>query len=159
MFVLAPVVLIGAALSLAAETQLDHNPSLEEMAQGRDLKSYDDAGEIRELQLLDGAKLAALRAFVWTHWQERKRGYYRFNYVSMDTGSLFFIFIEPKNSGASHVVIRRLDYWVGGGVFRGTLHDMPEVIALQRAKREKKDYGGEYVLVFRAKDGKEVYRF
>lgn len=66
LFALAAV-LIGSVTWVAAQAiPLDREPSLEEMAQGRDLRSYDNGSDLQK-ERLDTAQLTVLRAFIWKH--------------------------------------------------------------------------------------------
>src|SRR5436190_1871797 len=61
------------------------------IAQGRDLKLYDDGGhfDCRRLALSDTAPrncdLPKARDFIWEHWQKKRRGYIRVTEDSVDT--------------------------------------------------------------------------
>jgi hypothetical protein len=82
------------------------------IAQGRDLKLYDDGGhfDCRQLALSDTAPrncdLPKARDFIWEHWQKKRRGYIRVTVDSVDTMSTSHIFIEPDSHGAWHVAWR-----------------------------------------------------
>ena len=149
-------IIFVSALFAVAQTKLDHQPSREEVAQGRDLKLYDDGGDFYEMRL-DAAKLNSLRTFIWDHWTQKKRGYARLGWGGMDTSGVYHIFIEPSEHGTMHILWRNISCWIGGDVVRWTLYDWEDIVALDRAKPGEQDYPG-YILVFRAKGGKEVKR-
>jgi hypothetical protein len=157
MRLLALLLLLPLLAAVAQEgTPLDHDPTVREMAGSRDLKSYDDGGEVYEMRM-DGKQLSALRAFIWDHWKQKKRGFVCFTDSYIDSGNKAFIFIDLGDAG-SRIVIRSVHYWAGGGVVRRDLFERPDVVVLEQAKPAKDDYGGDYVLVFRDKDGKTVKR-
>ena len=64
-----------------------------DIAQGRELKLYDDGGhfDCREHSLSDTAPrncdLAKARDFIWEHWRKRRRAYIRVTVDSVDTMS------------------------------------------------------------------------
>ena len=141
---------------MAAGTPLDHAPSREEIAQGRDLKLYDDGSEI-QTKRLDAEQLASLRTFIWNHWRQKKRAYARVIESGIDTANEFHIFIEPHGD-VWRVVLRRVNVWAGGGVVRRTLEGLPQATKVERATPTAGDHPGDFVLVLRDKRGKEVKR-
>ncbi len=83
------------------------------------------------------------RAFIWEHWQSKKRGYIRITFNSVDATSTSHIFIEPDSYGVWRVtwrIVRR----------NNEVDDLPPIRIIVR-----KTVGAEYVLVFNAADGKE----
>jgi hypothetical protein len=154
--IMIAAVIAGSTTKIAAETPLDHAPSREEIAQGRDLKLYDDVSEMQKKRL-DAEELASLRAFIWDHWRQKKRAYARVIESDIDTANEFHIFIE-QHGDIWRVVLRRLNIWAGGGVVRRTLEDLPEATTVERATPTAGDHPGDFVLVFRDRAGKEVKR-
>jgi hypothetical protein len=149
-YIFALTVIAGIA-STAARTHCP--PTHEEMAQGRDLKLYDDGGDYYEPD--DAAKLPTLRAFIWDHWTLRKRGYVRFTPFGVDASLEYHIFIEPKKHSIRHAILRRVNMVIHHGC---NISEFPEVFALERTKSTKDGDRGQYVLVFRDHEGKEVMR-
>ena len=144
-----------------AQTVLDHEPSNQEIAGKRDLKLYADGGNFATTTLGQGdiQNVTALRDFIWSHWKEKKRGYVRLVISGADNTVTIHIFIEPGRTGASHVRWRGLNRWTEGTVVRRVLGHWSDAVVLERTKPTERDRrGGDYVLVFKAKDGKEVWR-
>jgi hypothetical protein len=83
-----------------------------DIAQGRDLKIYDDGDhfDCRQLALSDTAPrncdLSKARDFIWEHWQKKRRGYVRVTVDSVDTMGTSHIFVEPGDHGLWHVAWR-----------------------------------------------------
>ncbi len=153
------LMIVGAIIvgsKIIAGTPLDHAPSREEIAQGRDLKLYDDGSQM-QTKRLDAEQLASLRAFIWDHWSQKKQAYARVIESYTDTANEFHIFIE-QHDDVWRVVTRRLDIWAGGGVVRRTLEDLPEATTVERVTPTADDHPGDFVLVFRDRGGKEINR-
>jgi hypothetical protein len=70
----------------AALRDLDHAPSQEEIAAGRDLKLYDDGGTFSSKISDHGAipRISELRDFLWSHWSRKRRGYVRLEFSDVD---------------------------------------------------------------------------
>src|SRR5215813_12700427 len=82
----------------------------ENIAQGRDLLKYDDGGffDCRGWVPLKSPQCdeSKLKTFVWQKWSEKRRGYIRVTYDSVDAISTSHIFIEPDESGKWSVIWR-----------------------------------------------------
>lgn len=93
-----------------------------------------------------------VRDFLWQHWQEKKRGYVRISFDTVDAVSTSHIFVEPDPNGRWHVVWRIVRH-------SEEITDLPDIISVERAKHERTDYGGgSYILVFRDDEGGEMQR-
>ena len=149
--IFALTVIAGIA-STAAQTRCP--PTHEKMAQGRDLKLYDDGGDYMDP---GAAKLSTLRAFIWDHWTWRRRGCVRFTQSGPDAWFEYHIFIEPKKHSVRHVILRCVNIVIMHPNYC-PISEFPEVIALERTKSAKDGDHGQYVLVFRDHEGKEVMR-
>jgi hypothetical protein len=120
-----------------------------DIAQGRELKLYDDGGhfDCRELALSDTAPrncdLPKARDFIWAHWRERQRGYVRVTVDSVDTMSTSHIFIEPDKQGVWHVSWRIAQ---ARGNSPNVVRDEPEIVAIERTDSK---------LIFKGRDGSE----
>jgi hypothetical protein len=83
-----------------------------DLVQRRDLKLYNDGGhfDCRDLALSDtvprNCDLPKARDFIWKHWQQKRRGYIRVTFDSVDTMSTSHIFVEPDDHGVWVVVWR-----------------------------------------------------
>ena len=151
----AVILLLLCGPFVAAEPQdgvaLDHDPSLAELAQGRDLKEYDNGGHYSEKQN-DPVTFIAMRRFIWDHWRLKKRGYVEFTFsVSVDAWVEEHIFIEPTKEGEWHIQFRNILGWSGGGVIRRTLVE-DDFVSLEREPPAAGDYDGKEALIFRGRD-------
>ncbi len=133
------------------------------IAQGRDLKSYDDGGSCAFSRYLDSPAMKdrcnfpRVRAFVWEHWHQKQRGYIRIGLAGVDTSSAAHLFIERDAKGIWHIALR----WVfsGGVTHPAGVVDATSILSVVRVKHEKFDLpGGSYALSFRAADGSKVWR-
>ena len=132
------------------------------ITQGRDLSVYDQGGR----QGCDGGLLSEAsrcedsyrkaRAFIWTHWQEQRRGYIIVRYASVDAVSDSHIFIEPDDGGSWHVVWR-IERVLQMG-HSGEVDDVPDLRSVERRKARGADFQepGTPILIFKDKDGKEI---
>ena len=159
--VVVVVSLTGANALAAAEKDLDHAPTQEEIAAGRDLKLYDDGGTFSSKLSDHGAipRIKELRDFLWSHWsQKKRRGYVRLETsdVDGDTTTISHIFVEPSNSGEWHVAVLQFFHWSGAGnVSRWSVSERPRVGSLAREKDMHTDVD---VIVFLGTDGSEFWR-
>jgi hypothetical protein len=96
------------------------------------------------------------RAFIWTHWQEQRRGYIIVRFASVDAVSDSHIFIEPDEGGAWHVVWR-IERVLQMG-HSGEVDDVPDLRSVERREARGADFQevGTLILVFKDKDGKEI---
>jgi hypothetical protein len=60
-----------------------------------DGSGYDPRDELWRVE----ASLRSAREFIWSHWQQKKRGYVVVSMSSVDAGSDAHIFIEPDQNG------------------------------------------------------------
>lgn len=151
--------LIGSAA--LAQTILDHDPSNQEIAGKRNLKLYADGGYFGATTLGQGAiqNITGLRDFIWSHWKEKTRGYVKLAISGADNMVTLHIFIEPGRHGTWHVRWRGVNSWTEGAINRRILGDWTDAVVLERAQSTKRDRrGGDYVLVFKARDQKELWR-
>lgn len=156
------VVLVGTASEATSSDLRKVEKSKTQIIQGRNLILYDDGGEFSNV-LLDGNQIRpsadALRTFIWNHWTQKKRGYVRFATSGIDNRNISHIFIEPTPAGGWHIAWRRVNQQAFIPPPPDTLSVELEIVAVEQARRKKDDFWeGDPVLVFRAKDGKEIYR-
>ena len=129
----------------------------DDIAQGRDLSLYDRGGLFDcqhhwDEPSRDHCDVQAIRKFIWEHWHQKKRGYIRATFNSVDATSTFHIFIEPTSSGRWHVAWR---------IARHTneITDCPDITSVAWESRKRGDEKGSKVLVFRHQDHSEIQRF
>jgi hypothetical protein len=126
----------------------------------RDLKLYDQAGHFNCRRWTTAAinkkgnydevdqRLAKARDFVWEHWQNKKRGYLRITFDSVDAVSTSHIFIEPDSQGAWQIVWR-IARW--HAIMRDSLDDMPVLRQVEKSKNKN----GQAILIFKDADGED----
>ena len=148
------------------------NPALtREIAQGRNLELYDKSGDFNAIEPIDGSRhhgkirrIAALRKFIWEHWQKKRRGYITLSESGIDAGWTWHIFIEPTQKEDWHIALRIVSRSFlpppeDGKPYPDTVSDRPEITGLKHAQRKRGDSpGGGEVLVFSDENGKEVWR-
>ena len=131
------------------------------ITQGRNLSLYDQGGhqgcgygEASEARCKASYKKA--RDFIWTHWQEQKRGYVIVRFGSVDAVSDSHIFIEPDESGAWQVVwrIERVVSFENPGM----INDVPDLRSVERGEAGRSDFqeAGTPILIFKDKNGKVI---
>jgi hypothetical protein len=129
------------------------------IAQARDLTQYDGGGHFncRKWTRPQGAAqsncdLPKVRDFILQHWQDKRRGYIRITFDSVDAVSTAHIFIEPNPQGRWHVAWR----WARHS---GVVTDLPDIVTVERANLERTGVNdGSYILVFKDKDSDEAQR-
>lgn len=150
----------------------DYHPAptpakLKTVTDDRDLSLYDFGGRqgcgivlVSEASRCE-ASIRKARAFIWKHWQEKKRGYVIVKMASVDAQSDAHIFVEPDESGAWHIV------WKWERVFAaslsedvsGTIDEIPDIRSIERKRATARDYmykPSTSYLLFLGKDGEEV---
>ena len=90
-----------------------HGYTATDIAQGRDLTSYDKI-ELRDPEPFHPWQkpnpiLAQFRLFLWEHWQNRKRAYLVLTMSSVDHTGTSHVFVEPDDAGRWRVYRRVLD--------------------------------------------------
>ncbi len=113
---------------------------------GRDMSFYDNGGMNgcgREQKDSDAAgcerSLVSARAFVWTHWRQKRRGYIAVTAASPEFEWVTHLFIEPSDNGKWRVVERTLPMLLPEYRELG-LDDLIEV-KWKRATAEDERYG------------------
>ncbi len=161
-FMLATLAVTIANAADPGRTQWNHAPTQAEIAAGRQLNLYDDGGDFSSKMSDHGAipRISELREFVWAHWTQKKRGYIRLSMSYIDTTTTWHVFIEPAKTGAWHIAVLRFLHWYATpGASRWEAIDVPEILAVERARPGRDDaHGGEEVLVFRGSDRNEIWR-
>jgi hypothetical protein len=158
-------------LALCLPSVFAHPLTAPELLQGRDLSSYDFGGDYQATEGIHVwqrhgqiPKIGRLRSFLWSRWQSKRKGYATLTESGVDTGWTIYIFVEPTESNEWHIVLRVVSPNIQrgpDGIVRKPhrVSDLPEVRSLAHAKRQSGDTpGASKILVFRDKDGKEVWR-
>jgi hypothetical protein len=138
-----------------------------DVAQQRDLASYDKGGHINcragmvRYQGESAAdfsskrwQLPKLRDFIWDHWQAKKRGYIRISFDSVDAVSTSHLFIEPDKDGKWHVAWRIVRHL-------GEITDIPDIRAVKQRSATRHDFEcrcdpGSMILSFIDWEGDEI---
>jgi hypothetical protein len=138
-----------------------------DIAQERDLASYDDGGDINcrvgtvrhpgETAAdfsSERCQLSKLRDFVWEHWQTKRRGYLRISFDSVDAVSTSHLFIEPESDGKWHVAWRIVRHF-------GEITDMPNIRGIKQRPATSNDFEcrcspGSMILSFIDWEGDEI---
>jgi hypothetical protein len=128
----------------------------DDIAQGRDLSSYDQAGffDCRSVAPppRPHCELETIRKFIWEHWQAKRRGYIRVTWNSVDATSTSHVFIEPAAEGGSwHVTWRIVRD-------RRFITELPDITSVAWVPRTENDEAGEKILVFRHANHEEIQR-
>jgi hypothetical protein len=132
-----------------AQNRLDRDPSVQEMAQRRDLSRYANGGEFVLRSSNDAIRI---RDFIWKHWKAKTRAYLIIKQAGTDTSETRYMFIEPRDNGHWHIVCRdimrpfpRIEEW-------------PEIVSVESTTNTGDGWGGEYMLIFHSQDGKKIWR-
>jgi hypothetical protein len=147
---------VHAKISIAADYEL----TAPQIAEGRNLQLYDQGGHLdcrnhvpgteRKREEIDkriDRALEPARAFIWKHWHEKKRGYIRLTFDSVDALSTAHILIEPDDAGQWQIVWS----WVRDS---GMVDTLPVIRRLEQEARDK----GKSTLIFKDADGEEWKR-
>src|SRR5262245_21698200 len=110
---------VGRSISAETTVKQDGEVTAGIIAKGRDSQLYDQGGHFdcrrwsptaiksgQENELRIASAIETARIFIWEHWQNKKRGYIRLTYDSVDAVSTSHIFIEPDASGKWQIVWR-----------------------------------------------------
>lgn len=135
--------------------------TIERIVNGRNLSLYDNGGNSgcgivsnTEYKHCIGTYVSA-RAFLWNHWQAKRRGYIVIRFASEDAVSDSHIFIEPDESGDWHVVWRIERVFAVG--HSGEIDDVPDIRSMESKDRDKTDYDlapGTPILIFKDMGGR-----
>jgi hypothetical protein len=130
------------------------------IAAGRDMRLYEQAGHFdcrrwsevalknpQENNTRVEAALAAARRFIWEQWQNKRRGYIRLTFDSVDAASTSHIFIEPDADGRWQI-FWRVARW--HALLPSGVDDLPVIRAVVRPPPN-----GKAVLIFKGAHGEE----
>jgi hypothetical protein len=126
----------------------------------RDLRLYDQGGHFACRSHIPGTEknykenqkqiektVEVARVFIWQHWQDKKRGYIRLTFDSVDALSTAHIFVEPDAAGKWQIVWK----WARDS---GSVDTLPLIRALEQTPGER----GRRILLFEDADGEEWQR-
>jgi len=119
------------------------------LLQNRDLSLYLQGGHFgwKENQ---SKNEKTVRDFIWQCWNEKKRGYIRITYNSLEGMiSTSHIFIEPKENENWRVIWRIVRS-------ENVIDDVPEINTVERVENKPKK--GEWALIFIHETGKVLQR-
>jgi hypothetical protein len=130
--------------------------SFDGISQRRDMSLYDEGGhyDCREW-IVTGKGVCdeiKIRDFIWEHWANKKRGYIRISYNSVDAGATHHIFIEPVRN--EWTVVWRILFWSALPGSRNELRDLPKLYSLERV--EDMPTKGKWAIKFKTKDGSTI---
>lgn len=92
--------LVASLLLASVACAVEREPIPADIAQGRDLKAFEDGGVYRTpIGQREVTGVSDVRRFIWTHWTQKRRGYVTVVQQGKDAGSDSYIFIEPSASG------------------------------------------------------------
>ena len=110
------------------------------ITQGRKISEYDQGGyfDCREQAPGDDpcgeCDEKKIRDFIWQHWTNKKRGYVRVTYNSVDSLNTSHIFIEPNANGAWKIEWRIARFHVIPEL-NNRIDDVPEIITVDLCER------------------------
>lgn len=125
----------------------------------RDISLYDQGGHFDCHGWDKGPKdicdQKKVRDFIWQHWTDKKRGYIRITYGSVDARSTSHIFIEPNEKGEWYIAWR-IARWHS---IPGHGQRVDDILDLNAVKRfESKTHNADdWWIGIKGKDGKVVY--
>lgn len=120
----------------------------------RDMSLYDDGGHFddpgfypkkdeKEVE----ASVKAARDFIWSHWQQKKRGYLVIFRSSIDAGSDAHIFIEPDRHGNWQISA----YWerqYGVASCHGDVDKIPPIRSVKRVRAADENWQADPRLIY-----------
>ena len=132
-----------------------------DITQNRDLTKYeqggyfdcrgwtaknDDRGECNEKKIRD---------FIWSHWTEKKRGYIRITYNSVDAQSTSHIFIE-QNSNGKWRVARRIVRFHAIPQLNNQITEVETLFQVERV--ENKNEKDDWTIVLKNSKSEIIYK-
>jgi hypothetical protein len=157
----ASLILANASLGQRPEFSPPVPIPQSEIVQGRNLVLYDAGGKFLNAyrHRITPEQMEKLRSFIFEHWKNHRRGYVRVDFGGTEFLDESHIFIEPDAAGNFCITWRTIHHQAGIPLPRLELTDLPEITAVDRAKSSKGYWlPGDYLLIFRDKDSKEVRR-
>ncbi len=127
-----------------------------DITQKRNMTQYEDAGYFdcrnwivknESRGICDEKKI---RDFLWQYWTEKKRGYVRVTYDSVDAKSTSHIFIEPDGKGEWFIAWRIVRFHTILQL-SNQITDVAKIMKVERV--EDKPRKGEWALIFKNRIG------
>ena len=129
-----------------------------DITQNRDMAQYDKGGHFDchgwDKEPKDVCDEKKVRNFIWQHWTEKKRGYIRVTYGSVDARSTSHIFIEPDEKGEWYIARRIARSHMLPG-HNNIVHDILGLIVVERVEGKGKD---DWSIVIKRSPGNIVYK-
>mgnify|MGYP006919286041 CR=1 FL=1 len=122
-------------------TKIDGEITDEMILQGRDLSLYEKADANKECRTYTCSEKKQ-REFVWSHWQNKKRGYISSSISGIDFHNTEHIFIEPNEKGEWLIIWKM----VRNDIFGNEIIETLGIISVNKNGRNKlefKDKNGE----------------
>lgn len=132
-----------------------------DITQKRDMPQYSDGGYfdcrgwVSKNEFRGNCDEKKVRDFIWQHWTEKKRGYVRVTYDSVDAKSTSHIFIEPDEKGEWSVAWRMVRFHAIPQL-NNQIIDVAKIITVERV--ENKPRKGMWALVFKNRIGSIMER-
>lgn len=129
-----------------------------DILQKRDISRYDQGGHFDchgwTKEPKDVCDEKRVRDFIWQHWTDKKPGYIRITYGSVDARSTSHIFIEPNDKNEWHISWRIARWHVlpGGS---NIVHDILGLVTVERLEGKNNEDGS---IVIKRRSGEIVYR-
>lgn len=130
--------------------------TVEDVAQKRDMTLYNNGGyfDCRDWVSKDEPRGVCdekkVRDFIWQHWTEKKRGYVRLTYDSVDAKSTSHIFIEPDEKGEWSVTWRIVRFHAMPQL-NNQITDVAKIVTVERVENKQKK--ALWALVFKNRSG------
>lgn len=127
--------------------------------ENRDISQYDQGGHFdchgwTPKEASDPCDEKKVRDFIWQHWSEKKRGYIRITYGSVDARSTSHIFIEPNEKGEWYIAWRIARSHMLPG-HNNIVHNILGLIIVERVEGKEKD---DWSIVIKRGPGNVVYK-
>ena len=147
---------VSSDASPVKPVEIIHGPNgeltTENILQNRDISLYDQGGSISCLEWNPDKDLRTIcdekkvRDFLWAHWSEKRRGYIRIVYNSVDWWGTAHIFVEPKEKDAWHIAWRMVGVSaLPGGHSR--IDDIPDLNSVERIENKKGGSDGWRIVI------------
>ncbi len=150
----------GKSISVEITIRHDGEITTATLAEGRDVRQYDQGGHFdcrrwtpaaidngQENERRISSAIETARNFIWERWQNKKRGYVRLTFDSVDAAGTSHIFIEPDENGKWQIVWR-IARWHSS--LPSVIDTLPTIRRVERKIKNKnvislvfKDAGGE----------------
>ena len=122
--------------------------------EGRDMNLYESGGHhddpgfypIAEQQRMK-ASVKFARDFIWSHWQQKKRGYLVIFKSSIDAGSDIHVFIEPDQNSRWQIT-SYAERIYGNASCYGEVDKMPPIRSVKRVRAADENWQADPRLMY-----------